>query len=103
MTQGVLGDARKSRGIFEGPEWAESLAAADIPVEVWDETFLWAIENISERPLVNTFPFLDQEDRRLIQVSIPNALLAWVYFQVEGNDENCTLLWIEVKRFQRVG
>jgi hypothetical protein len=102
MSIGGLGSARRSRGIFEGEEWTESLGKANIHVPIWDERFLWAIENISEQPLVNTFPFLT-EDYRLIQVSMPNELIGWVYFRIEPDDENCTLLWIDVRRFKRVG
>lgn len=102
MSTGGLGSARKSRGIFEGPEWTESLGKAKIPVSVWDERFLWAIENISEQPLVNTLPFLT-DDYRLMRIFLPNQMIGWVYFHIEPDDENCTLLWIEVRRFARVG
>jgi hypothetical protein len=102
MNSGVLGLARKSRGIYEGEEWAQSLASAKIPVEVWDNSFLWAIENISVQPLENTTQFLEHA-YRLIQVYIPNRMLGWVYFRIEPDDENCTLLWIEARWFHRLG
>jgi hypothetical protein len=98
----LLGGERKARGIFEGPEWAESLGRAGIPIPVWDQRFMWALENISEQPLQNTHAFLT-DDYRLIQISLPNQLLGWVYFRIEPDDENCTLLWIEVRQIRRVG
>jgi hypothetical protein len=102
MTNGVLGWARKSRGICEGPEWAESLAAAHISARDWDQRFLFAIENISVQPLANAHPFLEHS-HRILQVSLPNEMIANVYFRIEPDDNNCTLLWIEAKRFHRVG
>ena len=102
MNSGVLGSARKSRGIFEGDEWTESLGRARIPVPVWDDRFLWAIENISVQPLENTTPFVEHATR-MLQVFLPNELVGWVYFRIEPDDENCTLLWIEVRQFRRVG
>jgi hypothetical protein len=75
---------------------------ASIPVEVWDERFRFATENISVQPLENTWAFLD-ELHRLIQVSLPNELIGYVFFQIEPDDENCELLWIVARRFQRVG
>lgn len=101
MNAEPLGSARKWRGIFEGPEWDESLGGAGISPALWDQRFLFAIENISVQPLENTFPFLEHRFR-LIQVSVPN-LIANVYFCIEEDDENCTLLWIEAKRVVRVG
>ena len=64
--------------------------------EEWDEHFRFAIEqNISVRPLINTYPFLE-ENRRLIQMQIPNWII-WVFFRIEPDDENCTLLWLEAQ------
>jgi hypothetical protein len=102
MSDGVLGWARKSRGIFEGQEWTDSLAAAQISMADWDERFLFAITNISVQPLENSHAFLEHS-HRLIQVSLPNEMIADVYFRIEPDDNNCTLLWIEAKRFHRVG
>jgi hypothetical protein len=102
MTDGLLGWERKSRGIFEGEEWAESLEAAGITPQMWDERFLFAIMNISEQPLQNSHPFLEHP-YRLLQVSLPNELIGDVYFRIEPDDNNCTLLWIEARRFARVG
>ncbi len=102
MTNGGLGSARKLRGIYEGAEWAASLSGANISVEDWDHRFPWAQENISVQPLKNTFEFLDVA-HRLIQISFPNQMVGWVYFRIEPDDENCTLLWIEARWFQRVG
>jgi hypothetical protein len=102
MNGHALGSARKWRGIFEADEWRDSLAAAGLSAQDWDERFRFAIENISVQPLENTTPFLDHE-YRIIQVSLPNELIGWVYFRIEPDDENCTLLWIEVRRFRRVG
>jgi hypothetical protein len=98
----ALGWERKPRGIFEGPDWAESLAKAKITPKDWDERFSFAIHNISVQPLQNTTAFTT-EAHRLIQVSLPNELIGWVYFRIEPDDENCTLLWIEAKRFTRLG
>lgn len=102
MNSGLLGWERKSRGLFEGEEWAQSLADAGITPQIWDERFLFAIVNISEQPLENTHPFLEHS-HRLIQVSLPNELIGDVYFRIEPDDNNCTLLWIEAKRIRRVG
>lgn len=99
----VLGYARKARGIFEGAEWAESRDKAGISVEEWDERFKFAVEvNISYQPLQNTTQFGD-ENFRLLQVSRPNSMIGMVYFRIEPDDNNCTLLWIEARRFRRVG
>jgi hypothetical protein len=38
-----------------------------------------------------------------MQVSLPNELLGNVYFRIEPDDDNCTLLWIEAKPITRVG
>jgi hypothetical protein len=97
-----LGWERKSRGIFEGDQWAQSLADSKITPQIWDERFLFSIMNISQRPLENTHPFLEHP-YRLIQVSLPNELLGNVYFRIEPDDNNCTLLWIEAKQIRRVG
>jgi hypothetical protein len=99
----VLGWARKTRGIYEGEQWAASLAAANIPVQVWDERFRFATENISVQPLQNSTPFIDHP-YRLLQVYLPNEMIAWVFFRIEPDDENCTLLWITgARRIIRVG
>jgi hypothetical protein len=99
----VPGYARKARGVFEGEQWAESLAEAGISVEEWDDRFRYAVDvNISYQPLQNTTQFLE-ENHRLLQVSRPNELIGMVYFRIEPDDNNCTLLWIEAKRFTRVG
>lgn len=98
----VLGYARKRRGIFEGKEWATSLRKAGIRVKRWDEAFAWVNENVSVQPLQNSWPFLDDR-HRVRQESIPNELLIWIYFRIEPDDENCTLLWIETRRIRRVG
>jgi hypothetical protein len=102
MTNGLLGWERKSRGIFESEEWAQSLEDAQITPQIWDDRFLFSIVNISEQPLENTHPFLEHR-YRLIQVSLPNELIGDVYFRIEPDDNNCTLLWIEAKRIRRVG
>jgi hypothetical protein len=102
MISGVLGQARKSRGLFEDDGWTESLGKAKLPVAVWDERFVYSIFNISEQPLENTTAFLT-EDYRLLQVGLPNEMVGWVFFRIEPDDENCTLLWIEVRRVKRVG
>lgn len=98
----VLGWKRKRRTVIEGEEWAESLSAAGITAQVWDERFGFAVENISVQPLQNSWPYLD-EARRLIQVALPNQLVAWVYFRIEANDDYCTLQWIEAKPIRRIG
>jgi hypothetical protein len=102
MSSRLLGSERKWRGVFEGDEWGNSLEAAGISPEVWDDRFLFAIENIAKQPLENTHPFLEHP-YRLIQVSLPNELIGDVYFRIEADDNNCTLLWIEAKRIRRVG
>ena len=98
----VLGWERRQRGIFEGKEWGTALGAAKLDAKAWDQRFSFAVENISVQPLQNSWPFLDHE-HRLTQVSLPNELIGWVYFRIERDDQNCTLLWVEVKRFHRVG
>src|SRR5688572_10559628 len=98
----ALGFEWKLRGIFEGDEWAESLAAVAISERDWDQRFRFASWNIAVQPLINTRPFLD-ESKRVIQVSLANELIGWVYFRIEPDDANCTLLWIEARRFSRVG
>jgi hypothetical protein len=99
----VPGYTRKARGVFEGPEWAASREAAGISVDQWDDRFRYAVDvNISYQPLQNTTPF-GEETHRLLQVSLPNELIGMVYFRIEPDDNNCTLLWIEARRFTRVG
>jgi hypothetical protein len=84
--------------------WAQSLFEAEISTRKWDldPHFVFALHNISVQPLKNTTAFLD-ESRRLIQVSLPNELVGWVFFRVEPSDQACTLLWITVRRFHRAG
>ena len=98
----VPGYARKLRGLFEGTEWAQSLADAGITVKEWDDAWNWATENIAVQPLQNSWPYLD-DLHRIIQLSIPNELLVWIYFRIEPDDENCTLHWIKTQRIRRVG
>lgn len=98
----ALGWKHSPRGIYEGSEWSDSLAAANISTQDWDERFSFALHNISMRPLQNTTQFLEHH-HRLMQVSLPNELIAWVYFRIEPDDENCTMLWIEARRFVRLG
>jgi hypothetical protein len=98
-----LGAARRARGIFEGTEWSPHLHALGLTQAEWDEYFRFTIEtNISVQPLVNTHPFVT-EDLRLIQMSIPNRWLIWIYFRIEPDDNNCTLLWMETRQINRIG
>jgi hypothetical protein len=102
MSSAPLGAARRSRGIFEGDEWDPQLGKLRLTQAQWDEHFRFAIEeNISEQPLINTWPFLE-ETHRLIQMQIPNWII-WVYFRIEDDDENCTLLWLEARAIRKVG
>jgi hypothetical protein len=97
-----LGAAEKSRGIIEGAEWDPQLVRLRLTPQEWDEHFCFAIEeNISVKPLVNTYRFLE-ESHRLIQMQIPNWII-WVYFRIEPDDECCTLLWLEARPIRKVG
>ena len=103
MNAALLGAARKSRGIFEGPEWDPQLDKLGVTQAEWDEHFRFTIEaNISVQPLENTYTFLGHE-YRLIQGWIPNAWILWIYFRIEPDDENCTLLWLEPRQIRRIG
>ena len=96
-----LGAAQRSRGIFEGNEWDPQLMKLRLTQEEWDEHFRFSIEqNISVSPLVNTYSFLE-DHYRLIQMQIPNWII-WVYFRIEPDDENCTLLWLEARAIRKI-
>jgi hypothetical protein len=98
-----LGAARRSRGIFEGDEWDPQLDRLGVTQAEWDEYFRFSIEeNVSVQPLVNTYAFLSDE-YRLIQMWIPNRWIIWVYFRIEADDENCSLLWLEPREIRRLG
>jgi hypothetical protein len=102
MAAPVLGDEWKRRTVAEGEDWAESLAAAKISAQDWDERFAWVVEHVSVQPLVDTFPFLEHR-YRLMQIWLPNQMIGWLYFCIEPDDNHCTLLWVEVKWVPRVG
>jgi hypothetical protein len=89
------------RGLFEGPEWDACRERIGLTVETFDEVFRFAAENISVAPQVNTTPFLT-DDYRIMRLSLPNVLELWVFFRIDSDDENCTLLWME-GRGLRVG
>lgn len=102
MSAAPLGAARKSRGIIEGDEWDPQLGKLRLTQGAWDEHFGFGVEaNISVQPLVNTHAFLD-DAHRLIQLQIPNWII-WIYFRIEPDDENCTLLWLEARPIRKVG
>jgi hypothetical protein len=102
MSSTILGAAKKSRGIFEGAEFAGSLKAANISVPDWDLRLRWVTNHVSTQPLVDTTAFLTHP-YRLMQIWFPNRMIGWLYFRIEPNDENCTLLWVQAKWFHRVG
>lgn len=96
---------RKRRGLFEGPEWDASRERVDPSIQRFDEAFRFIAENISVAPMVNSTPFLG-EDYRIIVEKFPGIAEVWIYFRIEPDDDNCTLLWIESKGGQvgfRVG
>ena len=100
MSAAPLGAAHRSRGIFEGDEWDPQLGKLRLTQEEWDEAFRFTEANISFQPLTNTWPFLEQ-GYRLIQMQIPNWII-WIYFRIEPNDENCTLLWLEARPIRKI-
>ncbi|HZT45620.1 MAG TPA: hypothetical protein VFA24_05510 [Gaiellaceae bacterium] len=98
---GPLGAARKSRTIYEGDEWDPQLGKLGLTQEEWDEHFHFAVEaNISEQPLVNTWPFLE-DCYRLMQMQIANWII-WIYFRIESDDDRCTLLWLEARPIRKI-
>jgi hypothetical protein len=90
---------RKMRGVFEGPEWDTSRTG--LSPETFDDVFRFALFNISAAPKVNTTPFLT-DDYRILRTSLPNVVEVWVYFRIEPDDNNCTLLWMHCRGL-RVG
>jgi hypothetical protein len=80
--------------LFEGPQWDESRQAIDPDLKRFDEAFRFIEENISVEPRENTTPFLS-DDHRILVSPIPGVAELWVYFRIEPDDDNCTLLWIE--------
>lgn len=90
---------RKWRGLFEGPDWDPS--QTNLSTETFDEVFRFAAENIATAPLVNSTPFLTDR-HRIMRLTLPNVVELWVYFRIEDDDENCTLLWL-VARGIRIG
>jgi hypothetical protein len=85
---------KKHRGLYEDPSWQESRAKLDPSVRRFDEAFRFFTENISTEPYVNTTAFLG-EDHRILVANFPGVAEVWVYFRVEPDDNNCTLLWLE--------
>ena len=92
----------KIRGIFEGPEWAESCA------KVWafgatalDDAFRFAQWNLAVASRTNSHPFLGVDERVMV-IQLPNIVEAWIFFRIEADDNNVTLLWME-GRGVRVG
>jgi hypothetical protein len=102
MNPGALGVEWKQRSVVEGEEWADSLAEAKIDVKVWDDRLSWVVEHVSVQPLVDSYPFLE-ENYRILQIHLPNEMVGWIYFRIEPDDEHCTLLWVHVTWFTRLG
>jgi hypothetical protein len=90
---------RKMRGIFEGAEWDSSKTG--LSAETFDEVFRFALFNIAAEPKENTTAFLTK-DYRILRTSLPNVVEVWVFFRIEPDDNNCTLLWMECRGL-RVG
>jgi hypothetical protein len=86
---------KKRRELLEGPEWQASREKIDPDLARFDETFRFMAENISAEPRVNTTPFLDDDDHRILVGTVPGIAELWVYFRIAADDESCTLLWIE--------
>ena len=84
----------KRRGLYEDPDWDESRQNVDPSLRRFDEALRFAFENISVAPYTNTTPFLT-DDHRILRVLVPGVAELWIYFRVEPDDDNCTLLWIE--------
>jgi hypothetical protein len=91
----------KLRGIFEGPEWGPSRLKIDHDQRRFDENFRWVVEHISRNPREATTPFLE-DNHRIHRSWYPNVAELWVFFRIEPDDDNCTLLWMEGRGF-RVG
>lgn len=83
----------KYRGIFEGSEWDACRQKIDPDLRRFDEAFRFAYYNIAVEPRINTTPFLS-ENHRILRVNFPGVAELWVYFRIEPDDNNCTLLWI---------
>ncbi len=95
----------KWRGVFEGDEWNASREKIDRDSPRFDEMLRWVLEHISRKPREATTPFCD-EDHRIIVANLPGVADLWIYFRIEPDDNNCTLLWIESRGGQvgvRVG
>jgi hypothetical protein len=85
---------KKMRGIFEGAEWDSSQTG--LSPETFDDVFRFALFNIAVEPTVNTTPFINS-DYRILRTSLPNVVEVWIYFRIEPDDNNCTLLWMECR------
>ena len=86
----------KWRGLFEGDEWDSCRRKLDPNLPRFDEVFRWMGEHISRKPREATTPFGD-DDHRVMVALIPGVAELWIYFRIEPDDNNCTLLWIESK------
>jgi hypothetical protein len=92
---------KRRRGLFEGPQWDVSRRKIDTDIKRFDEGFAWALEHISVEPREGTTPFVT-DDYRILEVWYPNVAKVFVFFRIEPDDDNCTLLWMHGRGF-RVG
>ena len=88
---------KKHRGLIEGDEWEASRQKVDPDPERFDKGFRFAAYNISTEPRVNTTPFLS-DDHRILRIPTSYYSELWIYFRIEPDDENCTLLWIQERK-----
>jgi hypothetical protein len=88
---------KKTRTLYEGPEWEGSRQAVDPDVKRFDEAFRFIAYNIAVAPRVNTTPFLSDNYRILVS-PLSYYVDLWVYFRIEPDDESCTLLWLQTRK-----
>lgn len=84
---------KTTRGLYEGPEWEQSRQAVEPDAKRWDKAFRFGSYNIAVEPRLNTTPFLS-ENHRILVIPITYYAELWVYFRIEPDDQNCTLLWV---------
>jgi hypothetical protein len=87
---------KKHRGLFEGPEWDQSRRNVEPDPKRFDDAFRWIADHIATEPRIWTTPFLS-DNHRIMVCPISYTAELWIYFRIEPDDEDCTLLWIHTR------
>lgn len=86
----------KLRGIYRDPAFEKCCEELAPSMQRFDDAFRGIEFLIAVEPYINTTPFTDEHHRIMITTEYPGVPELWVYFRVEPDDNNCTLLWLAV-------